>query len=159
VGADKLDVISKSERPIVTASEPQLVLTRVFNAPRRLVFEAWTTAEHVSQWLAPRPLTMPRCEVDFRPGGRFCFAMRAPDGKEYPFEGVFREIVALERIVWTGNIHDRNSTVTTVTFSEEDGKTTLTVHQTFAFESPASQGAKQGWTRTLEQLTEHVETP
>jgi len=141
------------------ASKPEdLVITRVFNAPRRLVFEAWTNAEHVSRWFAPRPLTMPRCEMDFRPGGVFRFVMRAPDGTEYPFEGAFREIVAPERIVFTGAVHEGNATVTTVTFAEHDRKTTLTMHQTFAFESAATRGAQQGWRMTLGQLGEYLES-
>ena len=134
----------------------ELVLTRVFDAPRRLVFEAWTKAEHVSRWFAPKPLTMSRCEVDFRPGGIFRFVMRAAAGTQYPFEGVFREIVVPERIVFTGAVREGNATVTTITFAEHDGKTTLTMHQTFTFESDATRGAKQGWTMTLDQLGEHL---
>ncbi len=143
----------------VAAKPLELVLTRVFNAPRRLVFDAWTKAEHVSRWFAPRPLTMPSCEVDFRPGGVFRFVMREPEGTEYPFEGTFREIVASERIVFAGTIHEGNATVTTITFVEHDGKTTLTMRQTFSFESAATRGSKQGWTMTLDQLGEHVGTP
>ena len=101
---------------------------------------------------------MPHCEVDFRPGGVFRFVMRAPDGTEFPFEGAFREIVTPERIVFTGTIHEGNATVTTVSFTEHEGKTTLTVHQTYAFESDATRGAKQGWTMTLDQLGEHVQS-
>jgi uncharacterized protein YndB with AHSA1/START domain len=134
----------------------ELVLTRVFDAPRHMVFEAWTKAEHVSRWFAPRPLTIPSCEVDFRPGGTFRFVMRMPDGTEYPFDGAFREIVAPERIVFTGAIHDGNKTVTTITLAEHDGKTTLTMRQTYTFESEATRGAKQGWTMTLDQLAEHL---
>ncbi|HXN32601.1 MAG TPA: SRPBCC domain-containing protein [Polyangiaceae bacterium] len=134
-----------------------LVITRVFNAPRHLVFEAWTKAEHVSRWFAPRPLTMSSCKVDFRPGGVFRFVMHAPDGTAYPFEGAFREIVAPARIVFTGTIHEGNATATTLTFAEHDGKTTLTMHQTYTFESDATRGAKQGWTMTLDQLGEHLE--
>ncbi len=140
----------------VEGKPEDLVITRVFNAPRRLVFEAWTTAEHVSRWFAPSPLTMPSCELDFRPGGAFRFVMRAPDGTEYPFEGVFREIVVPDRIVFTGAVHEGNATVTTITFAEHDGKTTLTMCQTFTFESAATRGAKQGWTMTFDQLGEHV---
>jgi uncharacterized protein YndB with AHSA1/START domain len=142
----------------VARKSEDLVITRVFNAPRRLVFEAWAKAEHVSRWFAPRPLMMPTCEVDFRPGGVFRFVMHAPDGTDYPFEGAFREIVAPERIVFTGTIHEGNSVVTTITFAEYDGKTTLTMHQTYAFESDATHGARQGWTMALDQLGEHLET-
>jgi uncharacterized protein YndB with AHSA1/START domain len=144
------EVVSAARRP------EDLVVTRVFNAPRHLVFEAWTKAEHVSRWFAPRPLTMSSCEVDLRPGGNFRFVMRAPNGVEYPFDGAFREVVVPERIVFTGSVHEGNATVTTITFAEHDGKTTLTMHQTFTFESDATRGAKQGWTATLDQLAEQV---
>jgi uncharacterized protein YndB with AHSA1/START domain len=164
VTENKLEVVPEPGNPTIgaragsaVAKKPDdLVITRLFDAPRRLVFEAWSSAEHVSRWFAPRPLTMPRCEVDFRPGGAFRFVMRAPDGTEYPFEGVFREIVVPERIVFTGVIHEGNAAVTTVTFTERDGKTTLTAHQTYTFESSATRGAKQGWTLTLDQLGEHL---
>jgi uncharacterized protein YndB with AHSA1/START domain len=142
----------------VAANPLELVITRVFDAPRRLVFDAWTMAEHLSRWFAPRPLTMSSCEVDCRPGGVFRFVMREPGGTEYPFEGAFREVVAPERIVFTGTIHEGNATVTTITFAEYDGKTTLTMRQTFTFESDATRGAKQGWTMTLNQLGEHIGT-
>jgi len=135
---------------------PDLRLTRVFDAPRRIVFEAWTKAEHLSKWFAPEPLTIPSCEVDLRPGGVFRLVMRTPEGIEYPFEGSFLEVVAPERIVFTGTIHEGNTTVTTITFTEHAGKTTLTAHQTYAFESDATRGAKEGWTRTLDQLGKHV---
>jgi uncharacterized protein YndB with AHSA1/START domain len=147
----------EASSPTTTATKkPELLLTRVFDAPRRLVFEAWTKAGHVSRWIAPRPLTTPKCEVDFRPGGAFCFTMRAPDGTDYPFVGAFREIVTNERIVFTGTVHEGNQVVTTITFAEHDGKTTLTMHQTFTMESDATRGAKQGWTATLDQLGEVV---
>ena len=145
-----------NEKAVEWGRPPDLVITRVFNAPRRLVFEAWTKAEHVSRWFAPAPLTMPRCEVDFRPGGVFRFAMRPPNGTDYPFEGAFREIVAPERIVFTGTIHEGNKAVTTITFAEHGGTTTLTMHQTYTFESEATRGARQGWTMTLGQLGEHL---
>jgi uncharacterized protein YndB with AHSA1/START domain len=145
-----IEVAAEQEKPL------DLVITRVFNARRQLVFEAWTKAEHVSRWFAPRPFTMPRCEVDFRPGGVFRFVMRAPNGPDYPFEGAFREIVAPERIVFTGTIHDGNAAVTTIMFAEHGGKTTVTIHQTYTFESEATRGAKQGWTLTLDQLGKHL---
>ena len=140
-------------------SKPKdLLLTRTFDAPRRLVFEAWTKAEHVSRWFAPRPLTMARCEVDFRAGGGFRFVMLTPDGIEYPFEGSFREIAPPERIVFSGKIHDGNEVVTTITFADQGDETLLTVHQSYAFESDSSRGAQQGWTLTLDQLGKHLNT-
>jgi uncharacterized protein YndB with AHSA1/START domain len=135
---------------------PELFLSRTFDAPRALVFEAWSRAEHVARWFAPRPLTMPRCEVDLRSGGVFRFTMRMPDGTEFPWEGTFREVVAPERIVFTGTMHDGNTGETTVTLTERDGKTRMDVHQTYAFASDSTRGARQGWTATLDQLAEQV---
>jgi uncharacterized protein YndB with AHSA1/START domain len=136
----------------------ELVIERVFDAPRELVFKAWTKAEHLSRWFFPSGFTMPKCEIDFRPGGVFRFVMRGPDGKDYPFDGSYVEIVEPERIVFQGNIHDvpGQDVMTTVTFSKLEGKTKLTVHQTYAVESDATQGAPIGWSQTLDHLEEYV---
>jgi uncharacterized protein YndB with AHSA1/START domain len=134
----------------------ELRMSRVFDAPRALVFEAWTKAEHVSRWFAPRPLTIPECEVEFRVGGRFDLVMVMPNGVRFPFVATFKEIVVPEKIVFEGIIHDDNHAMTTVTFTERDGKTTIDVHQTYSFESDATRGAQQGWTATLDQLGQHV---
>ena len=136
----------------------ELVNERVFDAPRELVFKAWTKAEHLSRWFFPSGFTMPKCEIDFRPGGVFRFVMRGPDGKDYPFDGSYVEIVEPERIVFQGNIHDvpGQDVMTTVTFSKLEGKTKLTVHQTYAVESDATQGAPIGWSQTLDHLEEYL---
>ncbi len=120
------------------------------------MFEAWTKAEHVAKWFTPRPLTAHGCEVDFRRGGAFRITMRMPDGVEFPFNATFREIVPLEKIVFVGKIHDENDSVTAVTFAEDGARTTMTVHQTYAFESDATRGAPVGWRTTLDQLSELV---
>jgi uncharacterized protein YndB with AHSA1/START domain len=135
---------------------PELVLSRTFDAPRALVFEAWSSAEHLSRWFTPRPLTTSQCEVDFRPGGIFRLTMRMPDGIEFPMDGRFGELVAPERLTFRATIHGGNVVDTTVTFSEHEGKTTMTVRQTYSFESDATRGAPQGWSATLDQLGEHV---
>jgi uncharacterized protein YndB with AHSA1/START domain len=140
----------------VAAKAPDLVMSRVFDAPRHLVFEAWSKAEYVSRWFTPSPLTTPSCEIDFRPGGVFRLVMRMPDGIEFPMDAKFVEIVAPERIVFTAKIHGGVDVHTTVTFVEYDGKTTLTVHQVYSRESDATRGAHAGWTMTLNQLAEHL---
>jgi uncharacterized protein YndB with AHSA1/START domain len=138
------------------AERPELRMSRVFDAPRRLVFEAWSKAEHVSRWFTPQPLTTPSCEVDLQKGGVFRLVMRMPDGTELPMEGVFRDVVPDERIVFTAKIHGDNLVWTDVRFVEQDGKTTMTVHQVYAFVSDATAGARMGWTATLDQLAAHV---
>ena len=74
------------------AAAPELVMTRVFDAPRAVVFEAWTKAEHVARWFTPAPLTTGQCEVDFREGGAFRIGMHMPDGSEHLFDGHFGPI-------------------------------------------------------------------
>jgi uncharacterized protein YndB with AHSA1/START domain len=143
----------------VVHERSELRMQRVFDAPRRLVFEAWTKPEYLSRWFAPAPLTTPRCEIDFRPGGVFRLAMRTPDGLEFPLDAVFEAIDAPERIVFAGKMHDGNHVHTTVTFTEEGGKTTLSVLQVYAFASDATRGAHAGWTKTLDQLGEYVAQP
>jgi uncharacterized protein YndB with AHSA1/START domain len=141
---------------LATSAEaaPELRMTRVFDAPRRLVFAAWIKSEHVAQWFAPRPLTVPQCEIDCRAGGVFRVVMRMPNGTDHGFEGKFVEVVPNERLVFSGKIQDGPDTMTTVTFAESEGRTTLSVHQTYSFASDHTRGATQGWTATLAQLGE-----
>jgi uncharacterized protein YndB with AHSA1/START domain len=140
-----------------TAGRPrELRMTRVFDAPRSLVFEAWSKAEYLSRWFTPAPLTTPACELDFRPGGVFRLTMRTPDGVELPMDARFTEIVADERIVFAATVHGDLKILTTVTFAEKSGKTTLTAHQVYSHESDATRGANAGWTLTLDQLAAHL---
>ena len=81
--------------------ERELVITRVFDAPRELVFKVWTDPKHLAQWWGPRCFTNPVCEVDLRVGGAWRIIMRAPDGAEYPGGGIYREIVRNEKLVFT----------------------------------------------------------
>ena len=144
----------------MTMTKPafELVMSRVIDAPRERVFQAWSEPAQVARWFAPKPLTLPKCEMDFRSGGTFRMAMRAPDGKEYPFSGVYREIVPPSKLVWAGEFPDgpAEQMLTTVVFEEQGKKTKLNVRQTFAVltpeTEPATKGAKQGWTATLDQL-------
>ncbi|HEX2234710.1 MAG TPA: SRPBCC family protein, partial [Actinomycetota bacterium] len=110
-----------------TPSEREIVMTRVFNAPRDLVFEAHSSCEHMSRWWGPRQYEVVQCELDFRPGGAWRVVHRGPDGQEYAFRGEFREIVAPERIVWTFEFEGMPGSVSTetLTLEEQDGKTTL----------------------------------
>lgn len=136
---------------------PELQMSRTLDAPRDLVWDAWTKAEHVARWFTPRPLTTSECQVDFRPGGVFRVVMRMPDGAEHAFDGAFGEIVARERLVFDGKLPDGNEIHTLVTFADAGaGKTRLTVRQSYSFESESTRGAEKGWTATLDQLAEQV---
>jgi uncharacterized protein YndB with AHSA1/START domain len=146
-----------STKANVTTKKPELKMTRVFDAPRRLVFEAWSKPEYVSRWFTPQPLTTPRCELDFRTGGKFYVVMRMPDGIEFPMDATYDEVVANERIVFSATIHGGVHVHTTVTFADADGgKTRLDVHQVYSHETDATRGANAGWTATLNQLAAHL---
>lgn len=131
---------------------PELRMTRVFDAPRRRVFEAWRRAEQLSRWFTPAPLTTPSCEVDLRTGGLFRLVMRTPDGIEYPMDALFTEVVPEERIAFAATIHGGVDVKTTIALAEHDGRTTMSVHQTYSRLSDAVRGAPAGWAQTLDQL-------
>ncbi|MGA7872617.1 MAG: SRPBCC domain-containing protein [Candidatus Binatus sp.] len=142
----------------VRTGDRELTITRIFDAPRALVFNAWTEPKHLMRWFAPNNFTVPACEMDFRAGGKFRLCMRG-FGQDHWMNGVFREIVEPERIVWAGMLdNDTNEVLTTVTFADLGGKTRLTVHQTFSIETDSTRGARQGWTETLEHLAEFLAT-
>ncbi|HZC46298.1 MAG TPA: SRPBCC domain-containing protein [Candidatus Acidoferrum sp.] len=142
----------------IESGERELRITRIFDAPRPLVFEAWSKAEHLKHWFAPDGFTVPACELDFRVGGAYRLCMRG-FGNDHWVHGVYREIVVPERIVWTGILEsDGNEMVTTITFADYQGKTRLSVHQTYSKETDSTRGAREGWTQTLEHLAEYVAT-
>src|ERR1700748_688398 len=84
----------------------ELEITRVFNAPRKLVYEAWTDPKHMTEWWGPGVFTNQSCVLDVRPGGAWQIIMRSPDGMDFPCRGVYREVVAPERLVFTNNAYD-----------------------------------------------------
>jgi uncharacterized protein YndB with AHSA1/START domain len=86
---------------VATPSDREIVLTREFNAPRELVFDAFSSCKHVSVWWGQAGSTMATCELDFRPGGKWRFVERGTSGEEWAFHGEYREIARPERIVWT----------------------------------------------------------
>jgi len=116
---------------VTTPSDREIRLTRLFDAPRHLVFEAMTKPEHVKQWWGclADGYSVPVCEIDLRPGGAWRFVNRTPKGELVAFYGVYREIAPPERLVYTEifeQFPDTESVVTAV-FTEENGKTRLTV--------------------------------
>ncbi|MGB9379388.1 SRPBCC domain-containing protein [Candidatus Binatus sp.] len=143
--------------PEVNVGDRALTITRIFDAPRPLVFFAWSKPKYLMRWFAPNNFTVPECEMDFRDGGFFRVCMRG-FGKDHRMNGVFREIVKNERIVWAGLLdNDTNEVVTTATFTVMRGsKTRLTVHQTYSIETDSTRGAPQGWTEALDHLAEFL---
>jgi uncharacterized protein YndB with AHSA1/START domain len=144
----------------------ELIATRVFNAPRELVFQAWTVPERLARWWGPKGFTNPVCEVDVRPGGAIRIHMRGPDGTVYPMTGVFHEIVEPEKLVFSSSALDQNGEpmfeiLNTVTFAAEGNKTKLTVLASVSNPKPGAAqhlaGMEQGWSLSLDRLGVEVE--
>ena len=143
--------------------QASVTLTRIFDAPRALVWNAWTDPKMMAQWFGPRGFTTPVCELDVRAGGSLRIVMRAPDGNEYPMKGEFREVTPPERLVFTNIATDNDGKhllkgETTVILSENDGKTTLTLQaHAIGLVPIAAQmlaGMEAGWTQSIDKLVE-----
>lgn len=145
-------------------SDREVVATRTFAAPRALVFDAWTTPDHMRHWYGLRFLTMTVCEIDLRPGGTFRYVLRAPDGSEYAFSGVYREVVRPERLVhtWEFEAMPGTESLGTVTFAEEGGRTTVTMRTRFQtpehYEGWAATGGPQGMDEAFDRLDALLDT-
>jgi uncharacterized protein YndB with AHSA1/START domain len=156
------------------SSDVELVITRVFDAPRDLVFKAWTEADRLAQWWGPKGFTMLVTKLDLRPEGQFHYCMRSPDGLEMWGRFVYREITPPERIVFISSFSDEQGSITrapfaqdwplevlnTLTFSEEHGRTTLTLRGSPLNATEAElrmfvsmhESMQQGFKGTLDQL-------
>lgn len=154
---------------VTTPTDREIVITRVFDAPRSLIFDCMSKPELVRRWLlGPPGYTMPVCEIDFRVGGRYRYVWRGPDGSEMGMGGVYREIVPSERIVqtelfdqdWTGG-----ETVGTALLTEEGSRTTLTITELYsskeardgALRTGMAEGMSAGYDRLAELLTSMME--
>jgi uncharacterized protein YndB with AHSA1/START domain len=147
-----------------TPSDREIAMTRVFDAPRTLVFEAWTNPEHVPHWLlGPESWTMPVCDIDLRPGGEWHFVWRRSDGTEMEMRGVYREITPPERLVstesWGG---DWPETLNTLVLTEEEGRTTVTLTLLYpskeARDAALETGMKEGASQSFDRLEEYLRT-
>jgi len=134
----------------------ELVITRIFDAPREIVFKVWTTAEHLKQWFGPKGFTVPMCEMDLRPAGAFRFVFRGPDGKDYTSEGEYVAVEPPSRLVWKGLLPEGLEVWTEVTFVEREGTTSVRVHQKYSRQTFATRGAPIGWSQTLDNLGEYL---
>ncbi|MDB5105267.1 MAG: hypothetical protein JWP91_2956 [Fibrobacteres bacterium] len=134
----------------------ELYMTRVFDAPRSLVFEAWSKPEHMPRWFAPKGLTMPGFHMDFREGGSVSMTMQMPDGTRSEGEGTYDRIIPQELIAWTSALKFQDPpliVVSTVRFVELGGKTLLCAHQLY-LDSGNPEGALEGWNSSLGNLSE-----
>jgi len=150
---------------VTTPSDREIVMTRVFDAPRDLVFEAHSSCEHMSNWWGPRKYEFASCEIDFRPGGKWRIVHRGPDGEDEDqgFHGEFREIVRPERIVWTFEWEGMpgHVSVETLTLEEHGGKTTVTATSVFDSvedrDGMLQSGMESGAAESYERLDEYLE--
>jgi uncharacterized protein YndB with AHSA1/START domain len=159
-------------------SESELVITRIFDAPRELVFKVFTESEHLKHWWGPKGFTFGVSKLDLRPGGVFHYSMRSPDGHEMWGKFVYREIVAPERIVFVNSFSDEEGNtvrapfsptwplevLNTWTFAENEGKTTLTLRgvpinateeERKTFEAMRN-NVQQGFAGTFDQLADYL---
>jgi uncharacterized protein YndB with AHSA1/START domain len=163
---------TQSDSRIESTAE-ELVITRVFDAPRDLVFKAWTDPAQLMRWWGPKHFTTPVVTVDLRVGGVFHYCMRSPEGQDFWGIGVYREIVSPGLIVYTDSFADAQGkpvppshygmsadhpaeTLVTVTFVEHEGKTELTLRHIIPESSEVRAGAQQGWTEMLERLADDL---
>jgi uncharacterized protein YndB with AHSA1/START domain len=163
--AERIDVTTKTDEGV-------LVIERVFDAPRELVWKAWTDPEMAMRWWGPKGFTAPSCQIDFRVGGKSLFAMQSPDyneGRPIWSTGVYKEIVPLERIVTTDCFADENGNVVpashygmtddfplemlvTVTFEDLGGKTKMTLRHEGLPAGETLEGAGSGWNESFDKL-------
>lgn len=145
-------------RTTIERSERELVVSRTFNAPARVVFEAWTRPELFVQWWAPKSTGVPllSCEMDVRVGGGYRVAFRTDASSKMEFFGKYLEVVPNARLVWT-NEESENAAVTTVTFEEKDGKTRLVLRELYPSKEALDEalaGMEEGMPEQFEQLDE-----
>src|SRR5260370_22355616 len=144
---------------VTTPTDREIVLTRVFDAPRRLVFDALSKPELLKRWFGPRGWSLVVCEVDFKVGGGFRFVLRGPDGRQMGMRGVYRELAPPERSIHMESFDDYpgESQVTTVLF-EQGGKTTLTATVLAASrearDAVIKSGMEHGAAETYDRLAE-----
>ena len=168
----------KSKEATASSSDLEFVITRVFDAPRDLVWKAFTDPEHMKHWWGPKGFTVKVSKMDLRPGGVYHYCLRSPDGQDMWGKFVYREIDAPKRIVFVNSFSDEQGNLTrhplsptwplemlsTVTFAEHEGRTTLTVQwvplnateserKTF---DTSHDSMQQGWTGTLDQLAAYL---
>lgn len=151
------------------AAERDLVIERVFDAPRELVWRAWTEPEHFQRWWGPKAFTAPACKIDLRVGGTYLACMRSPEGKDYWSTGTYKEIVAPERLVYTDSFADADGHVVpasyygmsgewplelqvTVTLEDLGGKTKLTLRHAGMPAGENQDLAGAGWNESFDKL-------
>ena len=161
--------MTAKNNPVSETTQQELVITRIFDAPRELVWKAWTEPEHMMRWWGPENFTSPVCKIDLRVGGKYLNCMKSPEGQDFWSTGVYREIVPLERIVFTDSFADEHGNIVsaahygmegdiplemlvTVTFEDLDGKTRMTLKHTGFQVGEMSDMAEAGWNQSFDKL-------
>lgn len=151
-----------------------LVIERIINAPRELVWKAWTEPEHIMRWRGPKDFTTPVFRVDLRVGGESFGCMRSPDSKDYCGKGIYLEIVPFERLIMTDSFADKSGNIVpasyygmsgdfplemriTLLLKEHDGQTKLTLRHSGIPAGEEREGARQGWNESLDKLDWYLE--
>jgi len=150
----------KTDAPPRTA-ERELVITRVFDVPRELVWKAWTARDHVLKWLGPKDFTAVDFELEPRPGGAWHSRIRGPDGAEYSNGGTVREVHEPDRLVFTFAWDGEDGTPgremqITITLDERDGKTEMTLSQGVFESAEDRDGHRGGWSESFDKLAEYL---
>ncbi len=169
--------LSSLDKQFAKVTEPVFVISRTFDAPRELVFSAWTDPAQLMHWWGPEGFNVPLCEIDARPGGAFRIVMNAPDGNDYPLKGFYREVVEPERLVYSENWEEHPKewhellrkfgadktdlgALDVVTFDEREGKTLLTIRTLFPFaevrDAMLKIGVNESWSQSLDRLADSL---
>jgi uncharacterized protein YndB with AHSA1/START domain len=153
----------RKDNPTTKDAPNELTITRIFNAPRALVWKMFTEIEHALKWGGPRDYPMIRLEGDLRPGGKWRGCLRAKDSGEETWQGgVYREIVPNERLVYTFAWDEESGnspleTLITLTFADaEDGKTKMTFHQTPFVSTESRDGHREGWNSAFDRFDDYL---
>jgi uncharacterized protein YndB with AHSA1/START domain len=158
---------------VAEPGKQEIVITRIFDAPRELVWKAWTEPEHFKRWWGPKNFTAPVCKVDPRVGGVYLYCMRSPEGQDYWNTGVYKEIIPMERLVYTDSFADEKGNVVpathygmsadfplellvTVTFEEQGGKTKMTLRHVGIPAGEMSDLTAAGWNESFDKLSESL---
>ncbi|HXV19601.1 MAG TPA: SRPBCC domain-containing protein [Desulfuromonadales bacterium] len=163
--------MATGKSPATGSAGSELVITRVFKAPRDLVWQAWTEPETMKRWWGPKGFTAPVCRIDLRVGGVYHNCMRSPEGQDFWSTGIYREIVPSERLVCTDSFADAQGNVVpathygmsadfplellvTVTFEELDGQTRLTLKHVGLPPGKDLDDCRDGWSESFDKLAE-----
>jgi uncharacterized protein YndB with AHSA1/START domain len=156
--------MAAGSKTVTAPAERTLVITRVFDAPRELVFQAWTDPRHLVNWMGPRGFRSSVEHSDLRVGGGYRIHMRGPEGEDHWTQGTFREILAPERLVMAGCWADAQGnptspeTLLTISFEDNEGQTRMTLHQAVFESVTARDEHRGGWNSSFDRLAEYLAT-